>query len=120
MTRQRVYNYPLRDDSSLIDAPTFTTMTETWDGMDQPPAVTKYTAQMTASPRRVDVMYPDGSRSAQLSHNAPGTFYDGLPYDNGLTDAANIPRREVVTFWEQGDYGSPRPRRIRRATNSAR
>src|SRR5262249_31420161 len=44
MTRQMVYNYPM-NAASLTDTPTYTTMTETWAGMDVAPAVTNYFVQ---------------------------------------------------------------------------
>jgi hypothetical protein len=42
MTRERAYNYPLGPDATLENAPAYTTMSETWEGMDASPAVTAY------------------------------------------------------------------------------
>jgi hypothetical protein len=45
LSRRRDYNYPGEPDATLKDAPKYTTLTETWDGMDTPPAVTSYIVQ---------------------------------------------------------------------------
>ena len=71
MTRQQVYNFPPAHDPTLADAPAYTTMTETWDSMDVPPAVTQYNVQQKTSPRRLEVIQPDGTHHIQLSYNPP-------------------------------------------------
>jgi len=109
MTRRQVYNYPLGPDYSLTDAPTYTTLTETWAGMDAEPAVTQYAIYQNASPRRVEITRPDGTKSIQYSFNAPNQYNDGLIYRDELRDSqGSLLARSTVT-WEQGTYDSPRP-----------
>ncbi|MDQ3686646.1 MAG: DUF4214 domain-containing protein [Acidobacteriota bacterium] len=109
MSRQMVYDYPLTPDGSLTDAPTYTTMRETWEGMDAGPAVTEYIVQQNATPRRVEVKQPDGTRSVQLSYNNPGQFNDGLVYQDETLDADDRRLSKSTVSWEQGAYESPRP-----------
>lgn len=70
VTREQIYNYPLGPDSALTYAPTYTKKTETWDGMDTPPTVTRYVMQLDATPRRMETTYPDGAHREQLSVRA--------------------------------------------------
>ena len=111
MSKQDVYNYPMSPNYSLTDAPTYTTKTETWDGIDTGPAVTTYSIQQNATPRRVEVNMPNGARSVQLSFNAPGQFNDGLVYDESAYDSAGNLLQKTTTTWAQGAYNSPRPSR---------
>jgi RHS repeat-associated protein len=116
MTRQRVYNYPLRA-AYLQDAPAYTTMTENWEAMDSAPTVTSYTVRQTGTPRRVEVTYPDGRRNVTLSYNNPGHFDDGLTYqlethDMGVGPWAGRLLQQTSMSWEQGDYGSARLVRV--------
>jgi RHS repeat-associated protein len=111
MTRERRYNYPLVPDPNLSGPPTYTTMTETWEGMDTAPAVTSYTVQQTATPRRIEVKYPNGTKNIQHSYNTPGQFTNGLVYEVITTDASNGVLQKSQMSWEQGDYGSARLKR---------
>ena len=120
-TRERDYNYPLTPDPTLADAPTYTAVAESWDGMEGPsPAITRYSVKTSVSPspqcdlgsplRLVSTVYPDGTQSNQLSYDDPGHFDDGLlclqdTYDPG--PYGNFLRHSAVS-WEQGDYNSPR------------
>jgi RHS repeat-associated protein len=108
MTRQREYNYPGGLDYALTDAPTYTQMTETWAGMDVPPAVTTYKTQMDANPREIDTVAPDGTRVTQLVYNHPNQYDDGLLYQTTTYDVSGNQKRQVTTSWEGGDYDSPR------------
>jgi RHS repeat-associated protein len=108
MTRERVYNYPLGPDFNLTDAPTYTKMTESWAGMDVPPAVTTYTTQMDANPREIDTVAPNGTRVTQLMYNHPNQFDDSLLYQTTTYDPSGNQVRQVTTSWEPGDYDSPR------------
>lgn len=104
VTRQFVYNYPSDRDAPIDSAPTYTRMTETWEGMDTPPAVTKFeTAQGTPnqSPRVTKVIYPDGTSIGQSYYNKPGRWDDGLIYSTTTYDAQGLRRRTVATAWEQ-------------------
>ncbi|HEV8483042.1 MAG TPA: hypothetical protein VGV87_05745, partial [Blastocatellia bacterium] len=112
MTEQMVYNYPLAPNYSLTDAPTFTTQTETWAFMDTPAAVTTYFLQQNAFPRRTEITLPNGTRSVQLSFNAPGQFNDGMVYEDNTYDANSNLLHKSTTSWAQGAYNAPRPVRI--------
>ena len=108
-TRQRVYNYPLADDPTLEDAPTFTMMTETWEGMDTPPAVTRYRLKPSDSPREVEITRPDGARTIQRSHNS-ADFRNGLTFEEEVFDTAQRLMLRTKTEWEPGDWSTPRRR----------
>ena len=111
LTQQRSYNYPLAADPALTDVPTYTTMTETWDGMDSPAAVTRFAVQPDASPRRVEVTYPNGTRTVTLAYNRPGQFDDGLAYQQEVYDGGQLVQL-TTNIWQQGDYRSPRLSRV--------
>lgn len=111
-TRQLVYNYPLRPDPALTGAPTYTTMTERWEAMDTLPAVTTYVVQQNATPRRLEVTSPDGTRRVQLSYNTPREFTDGLARQIETYDASNKLLRRTTFTWQQGAYQSPRVTRV--------
>ncbi|HWW76383.1 MAG TPA: hypothetical protein VNZ44_13385, partial [Pyrinomonadaceae bacterium] len=108
MSRQAVYGW----QTPASDSPDYTTLTETWDGMDTDAAVTTYAVDENATPRTVTVTLPDHTVSKQYSYNAPGQYNDGLLYKDETYDADGttlLSRSEVV--WGQGDYSSPRPTR---------
>lgn len=86
-------------------------MTETWDAMDTPAAVTSYLVEQSASPRRIEVTYPDGTRRVQLAYNTPGQFTDGLVYQVETYDPGNKLLQKTAFTWEQGAYGAPRVKR---------
>jgi RHS repeat-associated protein len=103
-----VYNYPLGADYNLTDVPTYTKMTESWAGMDVPPAVTTYRIKMDANPREIDTVAPNGTRVTQLMYNHPNQYDDSLLYQTTTYDASGNQMRQVTTSWEPGDYDSPR------------
>lgn len=106
MSVQAVYNW----QTPASDAPSYTTLTESWDGMDAGAAVTTYDVHENSSPRTVTVTLPDGTVSKQYSYNAPGQYNDGLIFKDETydTDGTTLLSRSEVT-WEPGDYSSPRP-----------
>ena len=117
VTREQVYDYPEGPDPNLRDAPTYRTMTETWEGIDTGPAVTRYLVDSNASPRRVEITHPDNTRVVELSHNAPGFVLDGLPYQRELYDAGGKLLQKTVSTWTFGGvYGTPRRERVETAT----
>lgn len=109
MTKQAVYNYPLTPTYTLTDAPTYSTQTETWDGMDTSAAVTGYSINMNSSPRTITVTQPNGLKSKQYMYKATGQWYDGLIYQDEALDASNNVLSKSVVTWGQGAYDSPRP-----------
>lgn len=122
ITRQEVYNYPLTPNFSLTDAPTYTTMTETWtrDGSNNDTATTQFLitknatnpAQPAVPSRKVEITLPSGTKSIQFSHNAPGNFKDGLVYQDETRNAGGTLLQGSTTNWELGHYSSARPTRI--------
>jgi RHS repeat-associated protein len=110
-TRQQVYNYPLRPDTALITSPMYTTVTETWEKMNTGPAVTTYAVTRGISEpskqpwQRVDVTYPDGTRSIRVHEGA-------TPSLDEIYDANGKLLRRTKMLWAAGDYASPRPTRI--------
>jgi RHS repeat-associated protein len=113
MTKQELYNYPQTAISGLTDAPTYTTLTETWtkDGTNTETATTNYLVQTNSTPRKVTITAPNGLKSVQYAYNAPNQWYDGLMYldetRNGNAGDALLQSSEVS--WQQGAYASPRP-----------
>ena len=121
MTKEDVYNYPQfvndssgTQSSSLSDAPTYTSMTNSWtrDGTNVDSATTTYNVQQNATPRLVTITLPNGTKSIQQSYNHPGVFDDGLVYHDETYDAANNLLSTSTSAWQQGVYDSPRPSRI--------
>lgn len=109
MSRQEVYDFPLTPNYTLTDAPTYSNLTESWDGMDTAPLVTNYLAFMNSTPRTITVTQPNGLKSKQYMYNAPGVWNDGLIYqDETIDTAANILTKSEVT-WQQGAYDTARP-----------
>lgn len=109
MTKQANYNYPLGPDPSLADAPTYTTLAESWAGMNTAPAVTGYEIYNNATPRSVRVTQPNGVKSIQNSYNAPGQWNDGLIYEDETRDPNNVLLGKSVVVWGQGAYDTARP-----------
>ena len=64
VTRQYTYNYPMTANNTLTDAPTYTALTETWDGMDTNAAVTTYLLEKNATTRSTTIIYPIRQRAS--------------------------------------------------------
>lgn len=113
-SRTEAYNYPLSPNYSLTDAPTYTSMTETWtrDGTNFDTATTSYAVNENANPRSVIITYPNGTKNKQLSYNAPGQFNDGLVYRDETYVTDGVILQSSTTTWAPGAYGSSRPTRI--------
>jgi RHS repeat-associated protein len=118
MTRQEVYDFQYTD---LTDAPTFTSMTETWtqDGVNTDQATTHYEVHENSTPRAVTVTLPNGVKSTQYSFNYsslpqtdPLKALDGMVYLDETRDSNNTLLQSSTASWEQGAYGSPRPTRV--------
>ena len=121
MTKEDVYNYPQfvndtsgTQSSNLSDAPTYTSMVNSWtrDGTNVDSATTTYSVQQNATPRLVTITLPNGTKSIQQSFNHPGLFDDGLVYHDETYDAANNLLSSSTSTWQQGAYESPRPARV--------
>jgi hypothetical protein len=109
MSKQAVYNYTLTPDYTLTDAPTYTTLTESWAGMDTAPAVTSYSVSMNSVPRTITVTKPNGLKSKQYMYNASGQWNDGLIFKDETLDASNNQLSQSEVTWAQGHYDSARP-----------
>lgn len=105
MTRERVYNYPNANSGALPDIPKYTTMMESWAGMDVPPAVTTYSVRSEPTFQSIDTTYPDGSHLTQYTYK--GGNFDELMYTEIVSDPAFLPLYQTITTWEMGDYDSP-------------
>lgn len=114
VTRQRIYNYTLTPDNTLSDAPTYTELSETWARMDVAgPAVTTYSVHQEAASYVRTLTLPDGTRNVQYSHKAPDQYNDGLVYKDETYASNSLTLLSITTVaWEQGEYGSPRRKRI--------
>lgn len=117
MTRQQDYSYPAAADSSLKNAPTFSTMTTTWEGINTEPAVTIFDVQNPLAPndRTVTVTRPDGTKTIQRSYNLsnlsdsdPDKYKDGLVYEEEVDDASGRLLQKNKMFWEPGSVKSAR------------
>ena len=113
-SRTEAYNYPLSPDYNLTDAPTYTSMTETWtrDGTNFDSATTTYAVNENANPRSVIITHPNGTKNKQLSYNAPGQFNDGLVYRDETYVTDGVILQSSQTTWAAGAYDSSRPTRI--------
>jgi len=114
LTRSEIYNYPLTPNYSLTDAPTYTTMVESWsrDGTNIDSATTSYDVNENANPRSIIITLPNGTKTKQLSYNAPGQWNDGLVYYDETYVTAGQPLQKSNSYWQPGAYDSPRPTRV--------
>jgi len=113
-TRELLYNFPFGPDETLTRAPAYTQLTEWWEGMATNPAVTSFAVTRglldpSNEPwQEVETTFPDGTRHVQLHESLK-------PVRDELYDASGKLMRETETTWEEGDYSSPRPKRIETA-----
>ncbi|HYX72862.1 MAG TPA: hypothetical protein VE732_08825, partial [Nitrososphaera sp.] len=111
VSRTSTYAYPLTPNSTLTDAPTYASRTDTWDSMNTPAAVTNFLVYENATPRRIEITLPNLTKSIQLSYNAPNLYYDGLIYQDETYDSAGHLLGKSTSTWEPGAYESARPAR---------
>jgi RHS repeat-associated protein len=118
MTQQEAYDFQY---TGLTNAPTFTSMTETWtrDGVNTDQATTQYEVHENSTPRTISVTLPNGTKSTQYSYNYsslsqtdPLKALDGLVYLDETRDSNNTLLQSSTATWEAGAYGSPRPTRV--------
>jgi YD repeat-containing protein len=117
MTDERVYNYPsvTNGGPALAEAPSYTTMTESWAGMNTPPSVTSYSLQKFPLFQRLIVTYPDGARHYIYTDTDPTKFTNGLVYDELMDGGTPAVLSQIQTTYELGDYQSPRIKTIQKA-----
>ena len=111
----RTYDYPEQIDPSAADVPRYSTMTDWWEGVEGPAAVTQFAGQPTGDPRRTEIAYPTGTRTVTLAYNRPGRYDDGMVYRRE-TFAGTTRMEAVEQTWEPGDYGTARLARKRTET----
>jgi RHS repeat-associated protein len=113
-TRTESYNYPLTPASGLTDAPTYTSMTESWtrDGTNFDSATTGYEVHENSTPRTVTITLPNGTTSKQYSYNHSGQYDDGLVFHDETRDSSGTLLQSSSSTWAEGAYGSPRPTRV--------
>ena len=121
ITRRDTYNYPLTPDGTLLDAPTYTSVTQEWtrDGTNFDSAATGYEVHQTSDPRTTTITLPNGTKSKQYSYN-----YSSLPETNPLKALDGLAFRDETyvtpttilqsstSTWEKGVYDTPRPLRL--------
>lgn len=144
ITREELYNYPayvgdpdpnVTQSSSLTDAPTYTTMTESWtrDGTNVDSATTGYLVaanatnpdQPTIPSRKVEVTLPNQTKSVQYSYNYtslpendPRKALDGLVYQDQTLDSTGTVLQGSTSTWEKGAYDAPRPLRVEKTNEN--
>ena len=117
LIRKEEYNYPLTPNYNLIDAPTYTSMTESWsrDGTNVDTATTGFVVDQNPAPptpSTTTITLPNGTKKKQFSINSPGAWNDGLFYEDQtyVTDGVLLERTTIA--WELGAYGSRRQTRV--------
>jgi hypothetical protein len=105
MSRERGYDYSVT--FPLPGPPTYAKMTETWAGMDVPPAVTTYAVNSNASPQTVDTVYPDGTRVRQIIGPDGPFCLDALLCSQLTYDPSGNLLQEIDNQWLIEDYDSP-------------
>jgi len=100
--------------SNLTDAPTDTSMTESWsrDGTILDNATTQYEVHENDSPRSTTITFPNGTKNTQLAYNHAGQNDDGLVYHDETYVTQGQPLQSSTRYWQSGNYGSPRPYRV--------
>lgn len=120
MTREQDYAYP-QSPSNLTKAPTFDTMTETWEGIDTAPPVTTFEISGTDAPadRVVTVTRPDGTKIIQRSHNLtnlldsdPNKAKNGLVFQEEIHGKNNALLQKTDRTWEPGFSNTARLKRV--------
>jgi hypothetical protein len=112
LTRQQVYNFDLTANSALTDAPTYTTLTETWANMDTTAAVTGFNVSTTSTEEVITVTAPNNTKSRQTSIRNSGQWNDGMYYQNEMLAPNDALLGKTKIFLAQGNYGSSRATRI--------
>ena len=121
ITRRDTYNYPLTPNSSLTDAPTYTSLTQEWsrDGTNFDSATTGYEVFQNANPRTITVTWPNGTKNKQYSYNYsslpdtnPLKALDGVTYRDETYVTPSTILQSSTSTWEKGAYDTPRPLRV--------
>lgn len=114
VTREFDYDYPATA-ANLSDAPSYHTVTESWEGSTSGTAVTQFDTVDEGTTRKVTTTLPDLSKSIEYSNLKPGQWDDGLVYKTEIVEGTTV-LQTVINTWQQGANG-PRVQR-RDFTNS--
>lgn len=115
-TRQQIYNYP-SSPTGLNAVPSFTQLTESWDGGPTSAPVTNFSYVENSGPneRTMTITNPDETKSIQKSYNFsnlassdPDKFKDGLMKEQQAIDAAGHLISKTILTWEKGADELPR------------
>ncbi|MGC5224191.1 hypothetical protein ACPW96_16595, partial [Micromonospora sp. DT81.3] len=100
VTWQREYNYPDSPGLEQKDAPTYTTMSESWDGSD--PVTTGFLVQRTATGVRTDITWPDNATTVQEVDST------GLLKELRVVDPwGKVLQRTQLDDWQIAPDGAP-------------
>lgn len=121
VTRERVYSYPTDTVTALTDMPEFNTVSETWDGMENPnsPAITEYIVDWNSSPRTTTVLAPYQSgktkeysfNNSSYSQTDPNKLLDGVAFKTEFYDGNGALVSKDEIDWVIGN-GMPRPNSV--------
>jgi len=109
-SRRRVYTYPTETNTALTDTPSFSTVTDSWEGMTTAPSTTDYEVNWDANPRTTTTIASDGSRVVEYSYNLSALndnnqekAKDGLTYKTEVfVGSETTPRSRSEIEWELG------------------
>jgi RHS repeat-associated protein len=116
ITRQQVYNYPSAP-VGLNGVPSFTEMTESWDGGPVNAPITEFSLVENSgvNERTITVTHPDGTKSIQKSFNFtnapnsdPDKWKNGTTKEQQTTNSAGHLLSKTVFEWEKGPDDAPR------------
>lgn len=116
VTRQQSYNYP-SSPAGLNAAPSFTQLTEAWDGgpSTSPMTLFSFVDNSGANERTMTITNPNGTKSIQKSFNFtnaasgdPNKFKDGLMKEQQAADSSGNVLSKTIFAWEKGEDDAPR------------
>jgi RHS repeat-associated protein len=116
VTRQQIYDYPAAP-TGLTAAPSFTHVSEIWDGGPSSSPVTAFVIEdnPSANERTITITNPDGTKTIQKSFNLsnlsssdPNKYKDGLMKEQQTLDSAGHLLLKTTFAWEKGADDAPR------------
>jgi RHS repeat-associated protein len=106
MTRERVYDF--QRSSTLLDIPTYRSVSETWDGMTVPAAVTWHSVNLKSPPLYMETKFPDGTTFTQYVGSTQSNSYDdGLVKEEVTSDPSGATKQVAIDRKIIGNYGGP-------------
>ena len=113
--RTETYNFDMTANSSLTDAPAYTTYVESWDRNDTGSATTNYSVSYSSGIQEIMITRPDGVRNKQTSVVNPGVYDDGSFVQNEVIQPSGVGSAVLSkskTFLASGAWGTSRPTKI--------